>query len=156
MEVVPDLTWIEPGFAIGSRPYVLERAAIAASGIQAIIALHEPTAGEAEAWRDLGVEFEVVPTPDWAPIPRACFNAAVEAVLRRRAAGQTVLLHCLAGVNRAPTLAAAVLCRRDGLSVDDALGRVRAARPAAAPTPEQVASLHAWLRPPPESAAGAS
>jgi predicted protein tyrosine phosphatase len=141
-----DLAWIEPGFAIGSRPYVLERAAIAAAGVQAIVALHAPAPGEAEAWRDLGVEFEVVETPDWVAIPIACFSAAVEAVLRRRAAGQSVLLHCLAGVNRAPTVAAAVLCRRDGLSADEALARVRAARPAAAPTPEQVASLRAWLR----------
>ena len=150
MAAEPDLAWIEPGFAIGSRPYVPERAAIVAAGIEAVVALHEPGEGEAEAWRALGVDFEVVPTPDWVAIPRSCFNAAVEAVLRRRAAGQTVLLHCLAGVNRAPTVAAAVLCRRDGLSVGEALARVRAARPAAAPTPEQVASLRAWLRDQPE------
>jgi protein-tyrosine phosphatase len=74
----------------------------------------------------------------------------VEAVLSRRAAGRSVLLHCLAGVNRAPTVAAAVLCRRDGVSVADALARVRASRPAAAPTPEQVASLRAWLRTQPD------
>jgi protein-tyrosine phosphatase len=141
-----DLAWIEPGFAIGSRPYVTERAEIAAAGIQVVVALHEPGEGEADAWRDLGIEFEVVPTPDWVPIPSACFTSSVEAVLARRAAGQSVLLHCLAGVNRAPTVAAAVLCRRDGLSVGDALARVRAARPTAAPTPEQVASLRAWLR----------
>ena len=78
-----DLAWIEPGFAIGSRPYVPERGAIARAGIQAIVALHEPGEGEAEAWRKLGVEFEVVPTPDWVAIPRACFTSAVEAVLRR-------------------------------------------------------------------------
>lgn len=148
MHVVPDVAWIEPGFAIGSRPYVLEREAVAATGVQAVVALHESAPGEEEAWRRLGVEFEVVPTPDWVAIPRACFQRAVEAVLRRRAAGQSVLLHCLAGVNRAPTVAAAVLCRRDGLSVGDALARVRAARPVAAPTPEQVASLRAWLRQP--------
>jgi predicted protein tyrosine phosphatase len=141
-----DLAWIEPGFAIGSRPYVTERAEIAAAGIEAVVALHEPGEGEADAWRDLGLDFEVVATPDWVPIPRACFTSAVEAVLRRRAAGRSVLLHCLAGVNRAPTVAAAVLCRRDGLPLGEALARVRAARPAAAPTPEQVASLRDWLR----------
>ena len=145
-----DLAWIEPGFAIGSRPYVPERRQIAAAGIEAIVALHEPAEGEADAWRKLGIDFEVIPTPDWVAIPRACFTSAVEAVLRRRARGQSVLLHCLAGVNRAPTVAAAVLCRRDGLSVGEALARVRAARPAAAPTPEQVASLRAWLRAEPD------
>jgi predicted protein tyrosine phosphatase len=145
-----DLAWIEPGFAIGSRPYLPERADIVRAGIQAVVALHEPSEGEAEAWQKLGVDFEVVPTPDWVAIPRACFTSAVDAVLRRRAAGQAVLLHCLAGVNRAPTVAAAVLCRRDRLSVREALARVRAARPAAAPTPEQVASLRAWLRAEPD------
>jgi histidinol-phosphate aminotransferase len=153
MQVVPDIAWIEPGFAIGSRPYVLERPAIAASGVEAIVALHAPAPDEASAWRRLGVDFDVVPTPDWVAIPRACFEAAVETILRRRAAGQTVLLHCLAGVNRAPTVAAAVLCQRDGLSVGDALARVRAARPVAAPTPEQVASLRAYVRRPPDDVA---
>ena len=143
--LLPDLAWIEPGFAIGSRPYVLEREAVAEAGIESIVALHEPAPGEVEAWHELGIACEVVPTPDWVPIPRSCFTAAVEAVLRERALGRTVLLHCLAGVNRAPTVAAAVLCRRDDLAVDEALARVRRARPVAAPTPEQVASLRAWL-----------
>ena len=145
-----DLAWIEPGFAIGSRPYVPERVAIANSGVDAVVALHEPGEGEPEAWQALGIEYEVIPTPDWVAIPGRCFSSAVEAVLKRRAAGQSVLLHCLAGVNRAPTVAAAVLCRRDGVSVGEALARVRKARPAAAPTPEQVASLRTWLRAQPE------
>src|ERR687886_1471980 len=89
---VPDLAWIEPGFAIGSRPYVLERAAIAAAGVQAIVALHAPAPGEAEAWRDLGVEFEVVETPDWVAIPIACFSAAVEAVPKGRGGGEAGVL----------------------------------------------------------------
>jgi gamma-glutamyltranspeptidase len=33
-----------------------------------------------------------------------------------------------------------------GLGVDEAIDRVRSARPNAAPTPEQVASLQEWLR----------
>ena len=74
-----DLAWIEPGFAIGSRPYVPERGAIARAGIQAIVGLHEPGEGEAEAWRKLGVEFEVVPTPVAAAGLVACAAAAVGA-----------------------------------------------------------------------------
>ena len=141
----PDLAWIEPGFAIGSRPYAEQRTAIRELGVQTVIALHPPGAYEADEWAGLGIEFVTLPTEDWVAIPADRFTAVVDEVLARRAAGQSLLLHCLAGVNRAPTFAAAVLCRRDGLSAEEAVARVRAARPAASPTPEQMASLQHWL-----------
>ena len=143
--IPPDIAWIEPGFAIGSRPFADQRPAIRALGIDTVIAVHDPEPGEVEAWEALGVELIAFPTVDWVAIPADRFGTVVEAVLAQLAAGRSVLLHCLAGINRAPTLAAAVLCRRDGLSVDEALARVRAVRPAASPTPEQLASLREWV-----------
>jgi protein-tyrosine phosphatase len=115
-------------------------------GIETVITVERPLDNEAAAWTDLGVEVVSLPTRDWVAIPADRFDAVVDAVLERRAAGRTVLLHCLAGINRSATFAAAVLCRRDGLGVDEAIDRVRSARPNAAPTPEQVASLQEWLR----------
>jgi protein-tyrosine phosphatase len=124
----PDLAWIEPGWAFGSRPGV-----------------HLPNRDEAPAWADLGVEFCVFPTEDWVAIPTERFARVVDVLLDARRQGRTILLHCVAGVNRAPTFAAAALCVREGMGVDEAVARVRAARPIATPTPEQLASLHTWL-----------
>lgn len=140
----PDIVWIEPGFAIGSRPYESQRAAIAAAGIRVVVALHEPAAGDDEAWLALGVRLIAVPTPDWVEIPLNRYDRVVAVIGGCLDAAVPVLLHCQAGLNRAPTLAAAVLCRRRGLSVETALAAVQRARPAARPTPEQLRSLLSW------------
>ncbi|MFN8523826.1 MAG: dual specificity protein phosphatase [Chloroflexota bacterium] len=140
-----DLHWIQRGFAVGSRPTARQRSAIAALGIQAVVTLCEADPREREDWHGLGVTQVHVPTPDWSPIPPRCFDAATEALERCLDQGTPVLLHCFAGVNRAPTLAAATLVIRRGVSVAEAISAVRAARRQSDPTPEQIASLHAWL-----------
>ena len=140
----PDLVWIEPGFALGSKPYDYQREAVAQLGIRAVIDLHGPTEGEAEAWQALGVRLDGVPTRDWVQIPVSHFDRVVELVAVGLDSGTPVLLHCLAGINRAPTFAAAVLCRTRGLNVDEALAVVRNRRASAKPTPEQENSLRLW------------
>ncbi len=142
--IAPDVAWIEPGLAIGCRPFAAQRAAIRALGIETVISLHDAYPDEARDWETLGVEWLAFPTRDTVEIPLGRFTEIVQAVLQRRRAGRSILLHCLAGINRAPTLAAAVLCQRDNLTVDEALTRIRAVRPSASPTPEQLASLRAW------------
>lgn len=144
-QLPPDIAWIEPGFAIGGRPFAAQRPAVGALGIETVVTVEAPLEHESDDWAELGVEVVALPTRDWVSIPAERFEAVVGVVLERRAAGRTVLLHCLAGVNRATTFAAAVLCHRDGLSVEEAIERVRAVRPSAAPTPEQVASLGEWV-----------
>ena len=141
----PDLAWIEPGFAVGSLPYAAQRRRVAELGIKVVVSLLEPDEQEVRDWEELGVRFVTIPTYDWIAIPAANFDRVVEVISECLEAGTPVLLHCLAGVNRAPTCAAAVLCHRRGLAVEAALEAVRRARPAAAPTPEQAASLRAWL-----------
>ena len=110
-----------------------------------IVTVETPLPNEVASWTELGVETVVLPTRDFDAIPFERFEAVSDAVLARLAAQRTVLLHCLAGVNRAPTLATAILCRRDGLTVEAALDRVRAARPQAAPTTAELTSLRTWL-----------
>lgn len=63
------------------------------------------------------------------------------AMVASRDAGQTVFLHCVAGVSRTPTVAAAYLAERFGLSGFDALERVRQALPAASPNRAFLAAL---------------
>ena len=140
----PDLVWIAPGFALGSKPYAYQRSAVAQIGIRAVLALYEPMEGGAEAWHTLGVRFNWVPTRDWVQIPVPLFDRVVEIVAADLSSGTPVLLHCLAGINRAPTFAAAVLCKRQGLNVDNALAAVKNRRASARPTPEQETSLRIW------------
>ncbi len=113
-------------------------------GIRVVVPVHDPDPREIEDWAYLGVRVVPVPTPDWVAIPAGHFDRVVEEVCSCLEKGTAVLVHCLAGINRAPTFAAAVLCHRYGLTVEEALAAVRRARPTAAPTPEQAASLRAW------------
>jgi len=72
-----------------------------------------------------------------------------------RAAG-AVLVHCYAGVSRSAALVAAHLMTRLGLSLTEAMARVRAARPEADPNPGFVAQLRRLegrLRTPPGNGA---
>jgi protein-tyrosine phosphatase len=74
----------------------------------------------------------------WAPIhdlgaPQVhVAEALVSEVVRRLDAGETVVMHCGAGVGRAGTMAVAVL-HRLGASVEEAGRTVRAHRPMAGP-----------------------
>jgi len=142
----PDLVWIEPGFALGSKPYDYQRSAVARLGIRAVIDVHGPEAGEAEAWLALGVRLDGVPTPDWVQIPITHFDRVVALASDALNSDQSVLLHCLAGINRGPTFAAAVLCRRRQIDVDRALAAVKSRRVSAKPTAEQEQSLRLWYR----------
>jgi hypothetical protein len=47
--------------------------------------------------------------------------------------GGGVLIHCGAGISRAPTVTAAYLIRKLGISAEEAVGRIRSARPCASP-----------------------
>jgi hypothetical protein len=141
-----DIVWIEPGFALGSKPYAYQRDAVAGLGIRVIVALHEPSEGEEEAWQAHGIRLVPIPARDWVDIPLATFDRVVAAVSACLDSATPVLLHCLAGINRGPTFAAAVLCRTREMTVDEALAAVIRARAAAKPTPEQEKSLRLWYR----------
>ena len=142
----PDLVWVEPGFALGSKPYAYQRKAVSQRGIRAVVALQESAEGEAASWQAYGVRFYWIPTCDWVQIPITHFDRVVEVVSAHLDSATPVLLHCLAGINRAPTFAAAVLCHIRGMSVDQALAAVKCVRTNAKPTPEQENSLRAWYR----------
>jgi protein-tyrosine phosphatase len=61
-------------------------------------------------------------------------------------AGERVYVHCRAGWQRSAAVATAVLARREGIDVDEALRRIRARRPEAEPLPHQAEGLRRWWR----------
>lgn len=77
-------------------------------------------------------------TATWTPIPDLSFPgleegmAHVESVFERLRAGQSVIVHCAAGIGRAGTIAVAV-SMLSGMSRDHAMTHVRTHRPMAGP-----------------------
>ncbi len=97
--------------------------------------------GFAEAVRGHRFDWRHVPIPDMRPPQAEALEAwrisgpAVMGALRR---GERVLIHCAAGLGRSGTLAAKLLVEF-GVSPQEAIARVRSARPGTIETPEQEA-----------------
>jgi protein-tyrosine phosphatase len=71
-------------------------------------------------------------------------NEGVAFIAAAHADDLPVLIHCHAGVGRAPLMAAAHMIACYGLSHHEALGRLRAARPIMAPNPRQIIRLREY------------
>jgi hypothetical protein len=89
----------------------------------------------------LGIRFEHAPLPDFA-VP----DAAFERDWRGLAEGRGVAFHCRAGLGRSGTMAARLLIEL-GLRPEEAIARIRAARPGAIETAEQERHLLTFARP---------
>jgi len=83
----------------------------------------------AEAYRAHGLGFHRIPVPDGDDRYLAARLGDIVTLLGRLAdAGESVYLHCNAGLNRAPTAAIAFLHAREGLSLAAARDAVKQAR----------------------------
>ena len=63
------------------------------------------------------------------------------------ASAETVYVHCRGGRERAATVCTAILSRRHGVPVEEALRIAQAANPVFRPLPGQLAGLLAWAGP---------
>ena len=90
-------------------------------------------------WGDGVVVIGVAMVDHAAPRPEALEAAALEACRAMRA-GETVYIHCHAGIERGPTVAIAALVA-SGWPLADAYRLVREKRPRVAPTAKQMAVL---------------
>ncbi|MTV29807.1 aminotransferase class I/II-fold pyridoxal phosphate-dependent enzyme [Rhodoblastus acidophilus] len=70
-------------------------------------------------------------------------RAATQFIKTHADAGRRVLVHCFAGVSRSPAVTLCYLHEHMGFSIDEALARVKAARPLADPHPALLASIRA-------------
>lgn len=141
-------TWTGPADAATvSR----DLAAITATGASLLVTLveaHElplPLADWRAAVRAVGLEALHLPIPDWG-VPDAAFETAwSEARLAERlAAGETLALHCRAGLGRTGTVAARLLIETVGMDPATAVAHIRRDHAAeAVETDGQVAHLHA-------------
>ncbi|MBP7125466.1 dual specificity protein phosphatase family protein [Myxococcota bacterium] len=133
---------VVPGLLVGPAPTSLNHfQAIRERGVEALLSLQT----EAEAARhgllpevaarvasSLGMSLDRVPIPDLDPgALRRLLGAAVMRLDDLLGSGRQVYLHCAAGLNRSPTVAAAWIGWRRSLDSLSACTLVRRARPSA-------------------------
>ena len=142
------------GLLIGSYP--LDRDDVAMlewAGVRKVLNLVEDDEyrpGERDeveqAFAELGIEEQRLPFPDYGGLPPGLLDRAVKTVSAWLAEGQAAYVHCRAGWQRSPAIAAALIATRDGVDIDEALTQVRVRKPSADPLPHQREDLWRWWR----------
>lgn len=140
------LDWLVPGrVAACAYPRSEEELALlAGAGVGLLINLHVSPHDPATLARHGLTELHL-PVPDYTPPALRQLARGVAALEDALAAGQGVAVHCGAGLGRTGTLLACYLVGR-GLTADEAIARVRAARPGAIETPDQEETVRMWER----------
>jgi protein-tyrosine phosphatase len=128
--------WLFVGGAIPAE----EQYRLTEAGIGQVIDLREEVTADVGNLVGLGIGHHHVPVPNHhAPTAAQLDEVAglIEAIRSKR----PVYVHCAGGFGRATTMAVALLVR-DGVPVDEAIGRVKRARPEMVLNDEQLG----WLR----------
>lgn len=123
--------------AIGAESDHPERAAD--KGFNAVLNV----AREVQYGNPQGVRYRHVPISDDEQNSCAEINRAVDALDELVKGGGRVLVHCIMGRSRAPSIVAAYLARKGGYSLDAALEMIRDKRPIVNPRDEFLSSLAA-------------
>ena len=128
------------------NPYVSQSAVLElqTNGITMLVNLHErPDAPDILA--QLQAETIHLPVQDSHAPTQAQLEEGIAAIDSALKQGRRVAVHCGAGLGRSGTLIAAYLVSQ-GSTPDDAMARVRSARPGSIETLEQEAAVHEFAR----------
>lgn len=87
-----------------------------------------------------GIRYIQFPVRDAHPIPTALLTAILDTIYEGIAQGAT-LVHCHAGISRAPTLVAAFLDQTGSARFEEAICTLRKLRPEIAPSPHLILSI---------------
>ena len=95
-------------------------------------------------WEGRGVEVWFSPVEDFRAPGFVDLHRTVSWIAERAGSGRRVLIHCVGGLGRSGTVAAAYLMYRYSMDWREALARVREVRPGAVESEEQVSMLRAY------------
>jgi atypical dual specificity phosphatase len=133
-------TWIRPDeIAAGPLPGPAERDHLAGRGFTVLINL------TFNPYADPRFEIHTLPIPDGGPPQMSqlvTFCRIVDDALGR---GVKVYVHCFAGCGRTGTMLAGWLARRERLTADEAIERLRELRPCSVENRIQEAAVAQWV-----------
>ena len=129
-----------PGLWMGSAASASHAGRLVHNGIDCVVDLREEGA-DPDAWPN-GISLRHVPMEDHGTPTVDTLRDVATTVATLVNEGHGVLVHCHAGVERAPMVVCAALVMM-GWSLSDAYQRVMQTRPESAPTDGQLATLHA-------------
>jgi protein-tyrosine phosphatase len=140
------------GLLVGGYPLDPEDVAMLQwAGIERVLNLVEDEEygpGEREAVEralaQAGIEERRVPLADFGGLPAEPLDRAVSILGDWLGEGRRVYVHCRAGWQRAPAVAAGLVALRDGVDIEEALEVVRVRKPSADPLPHQRQDLWRW------------
>ena len=135
-----NMSWVTDHLAVGGRVHEHDIAALARSGITAVIDTRSEYCDDANAMAKEQIELLHLPTPDTYPLSVEQLQYGAAWAQARMQKGGRVLIHCEHGVGRSVLLTSAVLVY-DGMKANDALMLVQEKRWQASPNHRQVARL---------------
>jgi atypical dual specificity phosphatase len=91
-----------------------------------------------------GIDEHRLRTVDYGELSQDDLEAAVQEVTGWLNEGARIYVHCRAGWQRSPAVAAGVVALREGLDIEDALAYVKSRKPSADPLPHQREDLQRW------------
>jgi atypical dual specificity phosphatase len=148
---MPGFSWVIPGLLAGSSlpgsggDPAADLAELARLGVYRLVSLTDQAADFAEACRKANLRWEYFPIDEFdIPSDPETFAGLVRRLLVDLKAGRAVCIHCFAGVGRTGLLLSCLLGRFLGLGPEEAIRRVRSARPALE-TPDQELFVRRFL-----------
>jgi atypical dual specificity phosphatase len=140
------------GLLIGCYPLDEEDVAMLHwAGVERVLNLVEddeyrPEEREAveRAFAEAGIQEQRLPFPDFGGLPLEPLDRAVSILSGWLGEDRRIYVHCRAGWQRAPAIAAALVALRDEVDIDEALDIVRVRKPSADPLPHQREDLWRW------------
>lgn len=144
------LDWVIANkLCVGDIPQLPDLALLTNSKIRVILSLCAPTEGM------LPPEIEqkfyclrlILPDSHYStPLTAERLAQAVQILHQCDQRGLPIYVHCLAGIERSPTVCIAYLCRYYHLELWEAIALLKQARPVSCPSPTQIQVIRQYLR----------